>query len=219
MQRTPKAAPLKPAFGGYMRISTDYYVPSPRYKKDAALIIQYFCNLDSRSQHCELFAQGQCLHYWDFMTGITSRQCIYGEAKREMGYTRSAQKFQAFVAKAKAEEKQWPKLVRFGIDRIANIGEYVWLPYSTMEHCLDVPFVEKYYTWKRPFPFMKRVDFTPDVITTLLNFRPIALNGEEIFQYQRDSIPAFRKDLERWMPNNALAPDFEGQAGKLVVNH
>lgn len=197
-----------------MRISTDYYEPSPRYKKDAALIIRYFCELDSRSQECELFANGACLHYWDFMTGISSRQCIYGKAEREMGWTRSAQKFTPFIEKAKAETRQFPKLTRFGIDKIARIGEYVWLPFSFMEHCLDVPFIEKWYTWKRPYPFMKRADFTPEVIVTLLNFHPIALNGEEIFQYQQDVVPEFREELDRWMPNNGLQPT-PRQAGKI----
>ena len=96
----------------------------PYAKSDKAYASKYYCHKDV---DCPLKDDGECLNATFLKT------CVYGYVNRVTGWTQRARKYHAFVRewtqKAKDKPIKGPK--RNGI---TFIDDYVWLPYSHMNH-------------------------------------------------------------------------------------
>ena len=72
------------------------------------------------------------------------------------------------------------------------VGDYVFLPYDHMDMMESLP-------WRGAF--LKKEDFTVEIISKLANFRPRAMWGNnEIKSYQKEVPPVFLKHLSEQMP-------------------
>ena len=119
-----------------------------------------FC---SNSDKCELYKKGQCslgvMYTW------TSNKCPYGERKTDSGYTPRARKHRLWVNATKEKYKDVKKLEPPTKNKMAVVGEYIYLNY---EHFIDdknLPFVMNSNYYENPF--MKMEDFNYKVVDAL----------------------------------------------------
>lgn len=171
------------------RIGTSTYSGKPLFKGGSkrAEITRYYCKLEGE---CPVLARGECIHANMFDS------CVYGRRCTETGPTTKAAKYASFIKNAEAERAQHPS-PKSAPQRMAYIGDYVWLPYTHMTMVAEVPFLRH----SQPFvggglPFIKREHFTPQTIKTLCDARPRAIFDNMIIpSYPKESIPTFLRDL------------------------
>ena len=149
------------------------------------------CCLDS----CPLRDAGECT-----LKGIFPTRCPYGRVSYEEGPTRRAKSFHGWVEERKEKHEGVPSL-KSPKDKIAFIGDWVYLPYAHMTMCESVPFMEHSHLFFSGTPFIKKENWNLSTIKTLLNFRPHALMGGEIKTYQKEVVPKFLVHLKEEAPD------------------
>ena len=165
-------------------------------KKTKGHLDRYYCSLPDGSV-CPLLERGQCVERTLF------GHCVYGEVRREEGYTTNAYRNGGkWRTKAREVVKAGPPDLDYpNPQMVTYIGDYVWLPYPHMNHSdgerLGTKF-SSYSGWlSRGSEFMKREDFTPEMVVLLCKLRPHALMGGEITDYQQKHLPCFLYDLSK----------------------
>lgn len=171
----------------------------PNKSKDHATISRLYCSLEDP---CPLLQQGKCIR-----RGWLQR-CMYGSQSLEEGPVIRAKGYLPFVARAKeaaaacGDVESWP-------NRMAYVGDYVYLPYAHMDSSQGafvqgpsgygkqepLPFMQNSALFSSGMPFIKRELFTPDLIGRIIAWRPQALMGGEITSYQSKEVPQFLRDL------------------------
>lgn len=175
--------------------------PSKRSKRAYALI--YKCE----ASDCPLRQKNQCTRATMF-----GDPCPHGKVERVSGWTKRAKKYSKFVkewkAKAKANTISGPSA-----KRVTFMGDWVWLPYSHMNHIhgkkKGILFDRYAGLGTTGSPFMRREDFTPEMVIKLVEFRPHAIMGGVISAYVDESVPKFLADLQK------AAPELFEQAAEL----
>lgn len=150
----------------------------------------------SNAENCDLHKKGQCA----FRSILSWQKCPYGLYFREVGFTKRASKFRQWMREKKEEYRDVPYL-QAHTEMIAVVGDYILLPYAHMDMCEDVPFLSHGGAFRSGNAFLKREDFTIDNILKLIAFRPQALMGGEITDYQKKSLPLFIRHLSQVMPD------------------
>jgi len=163
--------------------------------RDKAKIRRLRCGLVDPFENCPVLALGQCINRL-----FLARACVYGRTSIEEGWTRRAKAYRSWVGAAENQVAEGPKMPSRPDKRLAKVGDYMWLPYSQMSMCEDAPFLGHSHFLALGHPFIKLEDFTPEIIITLVKFRPYALMGGEIKGYQKDSVPSFLYDLKHLYP-------------------
>ena len=157
-------------------------------KNDKAKSFTVTC---SNSENCGLFKRGECC-----LVGAFGSRCPYGQHQTQTGYTRKARAYFDWIRKEEAKYSHLPKPSLTSPKSImAIVGDYVYLPYSFMNLNKYVPFIEHANTFNNGSHFLKLENFTIDNIIKICKFRPQALMGGEITDYQRKSIPLFLMHL------------------------
>lgn len=189
-------------------------------KKTKGRLDRYYCSLPDGST-CPLLEKGQCVERTLF------GHCVYGKVRREEGYTTNAYRNGgAWRTKARETAKAGPPDLDYpNPQAVTYIGDYVWLPYPFMNHSdgerLGTKF-PSYSSWlSSGSEFMKREDFTPEMVVLLCRLRPQALMGGEITDYQKKHLPRFLYDLGKIDPDLlkaaiALYPVIEQKLPKLA---
>lgn len=146
---------------------------------------------------CPLREKGQCiaLNY--------NSTCLYGKRQTTLGYTSRASKYLSWVNAAKQEAATYPQLAG-AAEKIAFVGDYVWLPYAHMNHIDGEKIGLKFRSYSGAFvgsgvPFMPASEFTVDTIIKLVSFRPRSLMGDVIDI--REQVAKFVKDLADVRPD------------------
>ena len=165
---------------------------------------------------CPLLAKKECIK-----TGIFGGYCPYGTTSYEKGYSWRAKNFNKWIQEKKEEYKgiTWPK---YPTRKIAFIGDYVYLPYTHMDMCDKIPILQKSSLFINGRPFIKKDEWTLQVVEILLDFRPQAMMGGEITSYQKEEVPKFLQHLrevdpDMWAalikkrPELDKAPDYVGR--------
>lgn len=152
-------------------------------KNDKAEVQTISC---CNSDNCGLFKRGEC----SFRIAFSSSRCPYGQYSIYTGFTRRARGYYDWYRK---QEKRYEGVKFLNRPKMmAVVGDYIFLPYSFMDMCKDLP-------WSGPF--LKKEDFTVETIIKLINFRPKALLfNNEITEYQKEIPPLFLKHLFEQMP-------------------
>ncbi len=157
------------------------------FKDKKASKISISCSLAD----CPLRAKGQCvaLNY--------NSTCPYGKRQVALGYTSRASRYRTWVIEAKREAAAYPQLAD-AEEKIAFVGDYVWLPYAHMNHIDGEKVGLKFQAYSGAFvgsgvPFMPASEFTVDTIIKLVSFRPRSLMGDVIDL--REQVAKFVKDL------------------------
>lgn len=174
---------------------------------------------------CPLRASGHCT-----MGGVFGTKCPYGTYRRESGPTQRAGSFRSWVNERKERIKGVPYLDR-PATKLAFIGDWVYLPYSHMTMCKDVPFNSHDAFIISGNCFLPATEWTVDNVERLVRFRPRAMMGGEITQYQKEQVPLFVQHLRELdpamfgqlverMPELDTEPDYVGrQAVITTLNH
>lgn len=169
-------------------------------RSSRAKIVRLWCKF----AECPILAQGMCII--DFM-----RPCRYGYQMPEIGPTTRSKRYSKFIEHGRAEAQKFPRPKTWP-DRIAYIGEYVYLPYAHMNH-REGGWIkyenESYGHIQEPLPFvshsgfmltgsyfMPREKFTVETIQLIVEWRPQSIPGSEIVSYQKEELPRFLRDLK-----------------------
>ncbi len=155
----------------------------------------YYCQ---NPTECKLFNKHkQCVMFFSL-----GPNCVYGRRQVNVGPTKRSKNFRTWLENMNSSYKEvrdaikgWPP------EKMAEIGEYVYLPYSFMGLNNKVPFLATSGFGFAGKPFVKTEDFTVETIKEILNFRAMSLSGGEILEYRTKSIPLFLKHLKELYPH------------------
>lgn len=153
----------------------------------------FYCANDN----CKLFLEHkQCVN-----NGLFGSQCPYGNRLRSVGPTSRSRKCISWAQTQRENFKQYlNKIEGTPPTKMAEVGEYLYLPYAFMSMNPKVPFVEHSSFGSVGKPFIKLEDFTVQIIREILNFRAMSLFGGEILDYRDKSIPTFLLHLKELYP-------------------
>ena len=155
----------------------------------------HIINCDN-SQNCGLFHRGECA--WRRALGWS--RCPYGKYSQEKGFTKRARAYSDWIYK---REKKYEDVGTLSghTDMMAEIGDYVFLPYAHMDMNENVPFEAKGGAFRQGSAFFPKEHFTIENIIKICDFRPQALFGGEIKTYQQKEVPKFLVHLSEQMPS------------------
>jgi len=176
----------------YEIISATIYKGNKKDKADCTVV---HC---SNKDDCELYKSRRCVlasSAW-----LLRERCPYGKVTIDTGYTTRAHNHGAWIKKH--QEQYWDRMNVLKTPRriIADVGDYVFLPYSHMNMSEAVPFLERGGFMRAGLPFLSKELFTVENIVRLCEFRPRSLMGGEITYYQHKVVPEFLTDLYRYRP-------------------
>lgn len=163
----------------------------------------YSCKCPER---CELYAKGNCV--------LFKNCCPYGSHRRTVGYSRMARKFCSWIYEFMDKHKDacnakltQPKKLEFFMDLV-----YIPIPHLGLNE--NIEFVDGKGYFSSNYPIVKRSDFDNEefVSKQIIKFRPKALMGGVIWDYQEKEVPKFLRWLKRLDPAlfdkaKALNPD------------
>jgi hypothetical protein len=146
------------------------------------------------SERCYWYAQGACICQVAFSGG-----CPHGYQRREEGFTRKARGYGDWVRKQR-EALAGVKGANSPASMLAVVGDYVHLPYSHMTMNTAVPFLRHDAPFRSGCSFIRKEQFTLDVVLSILDFVPRNIWGEKIPSYQKEEVPKFVAHLATQMP-------------------
>lgn len=143
---------------------------------------------------CPLLAAGQCM-----MIGTLSTKCPYGKYDRSVGPTKRARSFYSWIRDKKALYDSVGTL-KSPPEKMAFVGDYVYLPYRFMDMCEDAPFLRHAGILMAGDPLIHINNWSVDTVETLLDFAPKSMLGHQIHTYQKESVPKFLMHLREVDP-------------------
>lgn len=146
-------------------------------------------------QHdCPLLAQRKCIAVGPFST-----RCPYGKWELATGPTKRARSLYSWIEE---QRKKHPDVGMLGVAtrKMAFIGEYVYLPYSHMDTCKDVPFLAHSAFFVSGTPLVPKEWWHIGTVEKLIDFRPQSMMGPEITRYQKEVVPEFLQHLREEDP-------------------
>lgn len=155
-----------------------YRVREAEKQNDRGQLLSYHCAAAS----CPLRKRRKCV----MVRGLWGESCPYGQVRTTESQTKRAKSYRGWLEDAQEEAKAQPAPGR-PAERMAYIGEYVWLPYPHINHFdgekVGLPFL----AYSGPFmgrgsQFMKREHFDAEMVVKLCRFRPQALFGGSILE-------------------------------------
>jgi len=150
-----------------------------------------WCSLESP---CPLRAKGQCIQRRPF-----GPCCPYGSSYQREGPTKRSSQIGVWVARQRKEAGDNPPTLQPPNNVVAVIGDYIWLPYAHMDFERDTPTLKiQMFGGRNIIPVS---DLTPAVVKMICEWRPQAIFGGEIKNYQAESVPQFVRHLREIMPD------------------
>lgn len=172
-------------------------------KSDHAESRTVSCSCES----CPLLAARQCVVVTIF------GHCPYGRYRVETGPTGRSGKMREWLAEKKKEHEGvgW---LGYPPERLAFIGDYVYLPYTHMDMCKSVMFQRHSSAFVPGIRFIPRESWTLETVLTLIDFKPQNWGGYVITDYGLKSVPLFiqhirEQDAEMWMALIAARPELD----------
>lgn len=152
------------------------------------------CSLEK----CPLRESGTCT----WIPPIGYDACPYGKVSCSTGYTKRAGKFSSWIREKEKEYEGIPSL-KYPHKRLAFIGDYVYLPYAHIDLNESVPFIRHSHYFVSGCRFIHKNAWNIKNILSIIDFRPRAMMGGEIRQYQEKEIPKFlshvrESDVDMW---------------------
>jgi hypothetical protein len=135
---------------------------------------------------CSLAKAGYCT--WIAPIGFDA--CPYGRPRKETGFTKRARKFSSWISEKKKQHEGVPRL-EIPPHKLAFIGDYVYLPYTFIAMNKSVPFLGHDAFIISGCRFLPHSAWTIENVLSIINFRPQAMMGGTIKQYQREVVPKF----------------------------
>ncbi|NGP60001.1 hypothetical protein FLT15_17135 [Paenibacillus thiaminolyticus] len=146
---------------------------------------------------CSYYRNHQCL----CVRSIGSSGCKFGRAITERGYTSRAKKYHEFRNKWTTNER-YSKL-KHPKDKLGLIDDVVVFPYPFIRVSdRDGQLKVESPSWSgSDTSFIPLDDFTPELIKQICSYRPMAVMGGEIKDYQKKIVPLFLSHLAEVIPD------------------
>lgn len=161
-------------------------------KNDKAEASYFYCE---KSTCCDYLESNTCMN-----VGAMGRPCPYGTRRVAHGFTRRARKYRSWISGHKDKNKDMLYKLNGAPKRIAEVGDEFVLPYPFMTMNEKVPFKVKGGGFSDGQPFILKSELTSEMIKEICSYRPQAMMGGEIKDYQDKSVPKFLKDLSDYYP-------------------
>lgn len=177
----------------YEPINLTFYNPQTSIfktgKSDRERVSLYTC---CNKHNCDAYKRNKCI----MLNGLWGHSCPYGRRHSQEGYTKAAKNCGKLVREYKAKYPDIHYKVSM-LEFVCNIGDYVFL---NLPHLINYvnPIRDRSFFIKDDL--IKKEDFTPEFVVELIKFRPRAMFGGEIRDYQQKSVPMFCAQLKRYMP-------------------
>jgi hypothetical protein len=145
-------------------------------------------------ENCRLYNKGLCLRVTD---GFSKNYCPYGEKKIIDGYTSRAAKYLGFERQYKNDEV-YSKLNYPHKTLVEMIDEYFMFkfPYCYIdENCCC-----KNNLFGSNLCFIKKENFTNELIYRICTYKPYSMMGDEIKKHREENVPNFLAELKRKYP-------------------
>ena len=162
-------------------------------RNDKAEVRVFTCD---RKDSCDYFKAGSCLN----VGTAFGNPCPHGKKSVSTGFTKKARNYYSWISKQKETYNDYLYALKRAPNRIAKIGDFVALPYSFMDKNEQVPFAKHSSFFVTGQPILSNEDFTADAIDQICRYRPMAMMGGEITDYQKKSVPKFVYDLKTYYP-------------------
>jgi len=159
---------------------------------DTAYCEVYYCSIPST---CPLLKAGQCIN--DVIFGS---KCPFGHKTKENGPTKRSKKCSEWVRDKKEKFGQYKQVKGNPSKKMIVIGDYVYLPYSFIDMNTGVPFLKHSHFFSSGQPFISIGSFVQS-IKKIVDFKPQAMIGGEITEYQKTSVPQFLVHLQEVFPD------------------
>lgn len=143
----------------------------------------YYCE---KADTCELLKRGQCIN-----NSVFSCRCPYGSVNTEYGFNKKSKQCHPWIEQMKKEYGQYNRIKGSPPDKLAVVGEFVYIPYAHMTMNTALPIEQHSSLFLSGTSFIRIEQFTIETIKSIVDFRPYALMGGEITQYQLETIPKF----------------------------
>lgn len=155
-------------------------------------------------------------------------KCPYGTYHVNVGPTRRARKFSDWIRQKEKEGPDTTTHLDNPPKKLAFVGEWVFLPYAHMDLCKAVPFVEHNKYLISGTSLIHRNAWTIENVLRLIDFRPQALFGGTITNYQIEQVPNFifhirEMDPKMWnelikaRPELDVEPNYVGRKALLTT--
>jgi hypothetical protein len=174
----------------YEPINFTYYDPSNSFfkstGKDHAKYTVYLC---SNKDNCQAYAKGKCA----MLCGLWGENCPYGKRHSVQGPTKRAKGLYDFIYSAKTKYSDVSH--KLGCLKFtARVGDkvYIALPYLK-NYVNPIDEVEGEH-------FIDYDKFDTAFIARLIDFRPRALMGGVITDYQTKYVPQFISHIKKYFP-------------------
>lgn len=150
----------------------------------------------SNSENCGLYARGECI----LLGVLTGQSCPYGRKRKEQGFTKKATAYRKWINEKESSYKDVGEVKEFS-RILTTVGDYILLPYSFMNMNEKIPFLSRGMLFQTGSYLLPKESFTIENIILMCEFRPQAMMGGEITDYQKKEIPTFLKHLSEKMPD------------------
>lgn len=95
----------------------------------------------SNSLKCDLFKQNTCM-----LLNFMGNGCPYGKIGRRRGYSKRARKYRSWISEMETKYADSLRKLKSCSNKIALVGDYVYLPYAHMTLNDGIPFLKKAVT-------------------------------------------------------------------------
>lgn len=147
-----------------------------------------------KSDSCDLFKRGECslTNFWG--------KCVYGKTIVTTGPTKRSRSYYDFIIKSK-NKVEGIKQLSSATTKMGVVGDYVYLPYAHWgfnnpkldENLQSTLFTNKMFVPKETF-------FDVEFLNNILTFKPHAIMGGEITDYQKNTVPKMLTHLREVFP-------------------
>ncbi len=174
----------------YEPINFTYFDPSNTFfkscKNDRSEYTVYFCN---NKDNCQAYSRGKCV----LLCGLWGESCPYGKRNKTTGPTKRAKGMRSFLSDAKSRYADVSYELK-SLEFTARVGDkiYIALPYLK-NYVNPIAEVEKEH-------FIDYDKFDSAFIARLIDFKPRALMGGVITDYQTKYVPQFISHIKKYFP-------------------
>lgn len=163
-------------------------------KNDKAELHIYRC--ENKNQ-CDAFKSGTCIN----VGNVFGSRCPIGTKSVSCGFSQRARKYYDTIKGWKETYGDLYQALKPAPKRITKVSGGWMLPYTYMVDNGSVPFKEKGGLLGGGCSFLPEEEMTPENMSKVVSFRPRALYGHVLKDYQEKTIPKFLHDFKTNYPD------------------
>lgn len=144
-------------------------------------------------ENCALYAKGNCVAF--------DNCCPYGKRFSVVGFSRMSVKFNSWIDNFKKAHKEACSTKLSQPKKLEYFMDMVYVPVSYLNLNKNIEFVDGEGVFSMAKPILKREHFNANFISEqIVNFKPQAIFGGTITDYQKKEVPKFLLWLKQLDP-------------------